>query len=127
MKARERAERQRRPASALASLAGAGCAKKARPAAAAASASPAGTPCPTARAGNRRFGPLSAVRAHTKAPYKIDFHKKTLRALNRPWAARTDGQEAHARARLRDSGDHLGFGRIVASGIKVPIMLANPV
>jgi hypothetical protein len=111
----------------LTSLAAAGCAKKARPAAAAASASPAGTPCPTARAGNRRFGPLSAVRAHTNVPYRIDFHKKTLRALNRPWAARADGQEAHARARPRDGGDHLGFGRTVASGTEAPNMLANPV
>ena len=33
----------------------------------------------TARAGNRRFWLLSALRAHTKAPYKIDFHRKTLR------------------------------------------------
>ena len=43
----------------------------------------------TARAGNRRFWCLSALRAHTKAPYKMDFHRKTLRALNRPKAART--------------------------------------
>jgi hypothetical protein len=43
----------------------------------------------TARAGNRRFWRLSALRAHTKAPYKMDFHRKTLRALNRPKAART--------------------------------------
>jgi hypothetical protein len=33
----------------------------------------------TARAKNRRFSPLSALRAHTKAPYKMDFHRKTLR------------------------------------------------
>jgi hypothetical protein len=33
----------------------------------------------TARAENRRFGRLSALRAHTKTPYKIDFHRKTLR------------------------------------------------
>jgi hypothetical protein len=26
-----------------------------------------------ARAGNRRFGPLSALRAHTKAPHKTDL------------------------------------------------------
>jgi hypothetical protein len=43
----------------------------------------------TVRAGNHRFWWLSALRAYTKAPYKMDFHKKTLRALNRPWAART--------------------------------------
>jgi hypothetical protein len=35
--------------------------------------------CVTARAGNRRFGRLSALRAHTKAPYKMYFHRKTLR------------------------------------------------
>ena len=38
----------------------------------------------TARAGNRRFRPLSALRAHTKTPYKNDLHRKKLRALNRP-------------------------------------------
>jgi hypothetical protein len=43
----------------------------------------------TARAGNRRFGPLSALRAHTKAPYKMDFNRKTLRALNGPGTVRT--------------------------------------
>jgi hypothetical protein len=32
----------------------------------------------TARAGNRRKGLLSALRAHTKAPYKMDFHRKKL-------------------------------------------------
>jgi hypothetical protein len=47
----------------------------------------------TARAGNRRFGPLSALRAHTKAPYKMDFHRKTLMALKRPGAARTVAPE----------------------------------
>ena len=38
----------------------------------------------TARAGNRRFLCLSAPRAHTKAPYKTDLYRETLRALNRP-------------------------------------------
>jgi hypothetical protein len=38
----------------------------------------------TARAGIHRFGPLSALRAHAKAPSKTDLHKKTLRALERP-------------------------------------------
>ena len=38
----------------------------------------------SARAGNRRFGPPSAPRAHTKAPYKMDFLWKTLMPLNRP-------------------------------------------
>ena len=45
----------------------------------------------TARAGNRRLWCLSALRAHTKAPYKTDLHRKTLRALNRPKAARAEG------------------------------------
>jgi hypothetical protein len=44
---------------------------------------------PSARAANRRFWLLSALRAHTKAPYKIDLHWETLRALSRPWRART--------------------------------------
>jgi hypothetical protein len=39
----------------------------------------------SARAGNRRFCGLSALRAHAKAPYKTDLHRKTRRALNRPW------------------------------------------
>ena len=47
--------------------------------------------CATARAENRRFQPLSALCAHTKAPYKMDFHGETLRVLNRPKAARTVG------------------------------------
>ena len=40
------------------------------------------------RPGNRRLRLLSALRAHTKPPYKIDFRRKTRRALNRPQAAR---------------------------------------
>jgi hypothetical protein len=28
---------------------------------------------------NRRFGRLSALRVHTKAPYKMDLHRKRLR------------------------------------------------
>jgi hypothetical protein len=44
----------------------------------------------TAVAGNRRFGPLSALRAHTKAPYRPDSRLETLRALNHPGWARTD-------------------------------------
>ena len=38
-----------------------------------------GSPRATARAENRRFWRLSALRAHTKAPYKMHFHRKTLR------------------------------------------------
>ena len=30
----------------------------------------------TARAENRRFWCLSTLRAHTKSPYKMDFHRK---------------------------------------------------
>jgi hypothetical protein len=45
----------------------------------------------TARAGNRRFGLFSALRAHTKAPYQTDSLWKTRRALNRPGRARTGG------------------------------------
>ena len=33
----------------------------------------------TARAGNRHFSPLSALWAHTKSPYKMDFHREKLR------------------------------------------------
>ena len=33
----------------------------------------------TVRAGNRQKGRLSALRAHTKAPYKMDFHREKLR------------------------------------------------
>jgi hypothetical protein len=44
----------------------------------------------TARAGNRRFGQLGALRAHTKAPYKTDLDGKTLRPLNRPGRAGRD-------------------------------------
>ena len=51
----------------------------------------------TARAGNRRFGRLSALHAHTKAPYRMDFHSKPLRALNRPKAARTVVASEHSR------------------------------
>ena len=68
--------------------------------------------CP---AGNRRFGTVSALRAHTKAPYKIDLLWKTLRArksLNRPGRARTaDGarvalaERAAVRLLERQDGD----------------------
>ena len=49
-------------------------------------------PAATARAGNRRFGRLSALRTHTKAPHKTDLHRKTLMALNRPRTAQTEAQ-----------------------------------
>jgi hypothetical protein len=38
---------------------------------------------------NRRFWPSSALRAHTKTPWKTDLHRETLRALNRPRRAQT--------------------------------------
>jgi hypothetical protein len=47
--------------------------------------SPLSTSPSPARAGNRRFGLLSAQRTHTKAPYKPDL----LWPLNRPGRART--------------------------------------
>jgi hypothetical protein len=43
-----------------------------------------------ARAGNRRFWCLRALRAHTKAPYENDLPWRALRALNRPARARTE-------------------------------------
>ena len=47
----------------------------------------------SARAGYRRFWPLSAPRAHTKAPYKPDLLWETLRSLNRHGRARTDMED----------------------------------
>jgi hypothetical protein len=64
---------------------------------------------PTARAGNGRFGRLSALCAHTKAPYKMDFHRKTLRPLNRSGRVRTVGGrevQEHLRAARRDHNPH---------------------
>jgi hypothetical protein len=37
-------------------------------------------PLSTARAGNRRFGRLSALCAHTQAPTKTYYHMETLRS-----------------------------------------------
>jgi hypothetical protein len=48
----------------------------------------------TARAGNRRFWRLSALRAHTKRPIQTELHRKTLRALKRPRRARTEVAKA---------------------------------
>ena len=48
----------------------------------------------TARAGNRRFWPSSARRAHTKTPYKKDLLWRTIRQLQnskRPGLAQTIG------------------------------------
>ena len=60
--------------------------------------------CLSARAGNRRKGRLSTLRAHTKAPYKTYFYRKTLRALNRPRRARTVHQRRAAEAPLQPEG-----------------------
>jgi hypothetical protein len=47
---------------------------------------------PTARAGNRRFGLLSALHAHTKLPHKTDLLWRTLRPIKRPERAQTGQQ-----------------------------------
>ena len=60
--------------------------------------------------------------AHTKAPYKMDFHRETRMPLNRPWAARTvdpSGEPAEDIVLLGHL-HHLGFGRIIASEIEGP-------
>ena len=57
-------------------------------------------------------------------PYKMDFYRKTPRALNRPWAARTVGGE-EVEVAERPLGQHLGSGRIVASDVEVPIRLVD--
>jgi hypothetical protein len=91
----------------------------------------------TARAGNHRFGLLSALRAHTKAPYKNDLLRETLRALNRPRMARTEehqpelcvARRAPRRVRKRPPPRplhrRLGFGRIGVSEIEAPNMFVN--
>jgi hypothetical protein len=66
-----------------------------------------------ARAGDRRFRRLSALRAHTKAPYKTDLHRRTLRALNRPGTARTAARRGAARPRAR-SGSRSASPRLAA-------------
>ena len=47
----------------------------------------------TARAGSRRFGPVSALRAHADAPHKTDLIWETLKVFKRPGRARTDAFE----------------------------------
>jgi hypothetical protein len=53
----------------------------------------------TARAGNRQFGLLSALRAHTKTPHQTDSLWETLRARKRPGRAQTVGREPALRVR----------------------------
>ena len=55
------------------------------------------TPLPGG-AGNRRFGSLRALRAHTEAPYKTCLLWETLRAPKRPGRAGPDGTRSSASA-----------------------------
>jgi hypothetical protein len=52
-------------------------------------------------AGSRRFSLLSALRAHTEAPYKTDLLWEMLRTLNRRGRARTAGTCTWRRGRPR--------------------------
>jgi hypothetical protein len=64
-----------------------------------------------ARAGYRRFWLSSALHAHTKASYKMDFHSETLRALNRPGRPGPRPARAHeAVRRVADLRCTRGFG-----------------
>jgi hypothetical protein len=58
----------------------------------------------TARAGNRRYWLISALRSHTKAPYKIDSLREPLRPREHPGRART------LRRRLVDAAAALRLG-----------------
>jgi hypothetical protein len=74
---------------------------------------------------NRRFGPSSALRAHTETPYKNDLLSRTLRenpdiwqrrrTRNRPGQARTVERGATERARPQCHVErrevHLAVGR----------------
>jgi hypothetical protein len=88
---------------------------------------PAGTETrlKSARAGNRRRGLSSALRAHTEAPYiKITkpIYCETLRALNRPGRARTD--EGFDRDRVVGGRAHGGAGGMEGHHNFVAIELA---
>ena len=70
----------------------------------------------TAPAGNHRFWRLSALLAHTKAPYKTASRWKMLRLLTRPGRARTRrhpfrGQRGADRAGGRLLGEGGRYGR----------------
>jgi hypothetical protein len=56
-----------------------------------------------ARGGNRRFGCVSALRAHTKAPYEMDLHRKTLRNAKGAYPPRAGPGSRGERARRRTS------------------------
>jgi hypothetical protein len=90
----------------------------------------------TARAGNRRFGLLSALAAraqHTKPPYKTDLlWELTLSALNHPGRARTHGRDIEE---VDEDGLHRGprflLGRLAlllatATGHLVPNLVVQP-
>ena len=67
-----------------------------------------------ARAGKTGvFGCLSALHAHTKAPYKMDLHRKMLMALNRP----RDGADSKEHAGV--VADDLGDGHLALAARKV--------
>jgi hypothetical protein len=84
---------------------------------------------------SRQFRPLSALRAHTEAPYKPDLLWESLRAINHPGRARTGRasptrQSFSAAAAVTEmvcaedcplrAAVRLGFSRIVGSGIEAP-------
>jgi hypothetical protein len=79
----------------------------------------AGQPRPV-RAGNHRFGLLSALRAHTNAPYKT-LRWRSLSALDRPREApdrrglgrERDAELTELRAQLTGS---IGFGSVLEHG-----------
>jgi hypothetical protein len=58
-----------------------------------------------ARAGNRRFGPISARHTHKKAPCKTDLLWETLGVLNRPARARTAVRWPSTRSHLATGGE----------------------
>jgi hypothetical protein len=66
----------------------------------------------TARARNRRFGLLSALRAHTKPPHKTDSLWKALRVPKRRGRARAEGLE---RLGVDEVGPRLGLYPIITS------------
>jgi hypothetical protein len=79
-----------------------------------------GEPAQTCAAGNHRFGLLSALRAHTNAPYKT-LRWRTLSALYRPREApdrrglgrERDAELAELRAQLTGS---VGLGSVLENG-----------
>ena len=66
------------------------------------------------RARHRRVWLLSALRAHTKAPYKIDLRWETLRPLARPGRA---GRTEYSKTRTFTHAGHL---TVSSSSISAP-------